>query len=77
MAYEGDTVDLTTFIVNGDHHAVRLVAPDGIQVDDNIKMNRGREYKLSFKASQHGVYTIVCDTHGPTMTANILVRPKS
>ena len=73
IAAEGDTVDLTTFIVNGDHHEVRIMAPDGIQVGDTVEMNRGREYKLSFMASQRGVYKLICDTHSPTMSANILV----
>ena len=77
MAYQGDTVDLTTFIVNGDIHSVRLAAPDGTQVGETAVMNRGREYNFSFKASQSGVYRLVCDTHSPNMSAKILVLPPS
>ncbi len=76
VAYEGDTVELTAFIVNGDHHETRLVAPDGTEIEA-IDMNRGREYKLAFEASQAGLYRLVCDTHAPTMAANITVLPRS
>lgn len=76
VAYQGDTVELTAFIVNGDHHNVRLVAPDGTEIEA-MEMNRGREYKLAFEASRAGIYRLVCDTHAPTMTANITVLPTS
>ena len=76
VAYEGDTVELTAFIVNGDSHNVRLVAPDGTEIEA-MEMNRGREYKLAFEASRAGIYRLVCDTHAPTMTANITVLPRS
>ena len=72
---QGDAVDLTAFVVNGDNHHNRLVATDGTQVGDAIDMNRGREYTISFTADQTGVYRLVCDTHGPSMTADILVLP--
>ncbi len=75
VVYEGDTVELTAFIVNGNHHHARLVAPDGTEIKA-IDMNRGREYKLAFEASQAGIYRLVCDTHAPTMTANITVLPR-
>ncbi len=75
VAYEGDTVELTAFIVNGDHHDTRLVAPDGTEIQA-MEMNRGREYKLAFEASQAGRYQLVCDTHAPTMAANITVLPR-
>ncbi|MCH8088328.1 MAG: hypothetical protein IIC81_10855 [Chloroflexi bacterium] len=73
--YEGDTVELTTFIVNGNYHFTRLVAPDGTEVDA-IEMNRGREYKLSFVADQAGTYQLICDTHAPTMRAYITAVPR-
>ena len=72
VAYEGDTVELTAFIVNGNHHNVRLVAPNGTEIKA-MEMNRGGEYKLAFEASRAGIYRLVCDTHAPTMTANIIV----
>ena len=74
---EGDTVDLTAFIVNGNHHESKLIAPDGSEVGEIIEMNRGREYHRSFKAEQAGVYLLVCETHAPSMTATITVLPSS
>jgi len=39
-------------------------------------LNRGREYQIRFTADKPGIYSLICDTHAPTMTANILVLPK-
>ena len=72
---EGDSVELKTFIINGNDHRVRILDPNGRQLQ-TVDMNRGREYILSFKADEVGVYKIVCDTHAPTMTANVIVLPK-
>jgi plastocyanin len=74
---QGDTVTLRTFVLNGDTHAVRLLAPDGSEVGDAEVWNRGREYNLTFTADQAGYYTLICDTHGPTMTTQILALPAS
>ena len=73
--FEGDSVNLHTFILNGNHHAVRVVDPDGTTVASVDDMNRGRDYNVSFKTEKAGVYKFICDTHGPTMTADILVLP--
>jgi len=72
---QGDTVDLTAFVVNGNNHQSKLIAPDGTVVGEVLEMNRGREYDFSFKAEQSGVYLLVCETHAPTMTATITVLP--
>ena len=72
---QGDTVELTTFVLNGDKHEVWVEAPDGSEVVQEFEMNRGREYEFSFTASQAGVYRLVCNTHEPTMTAYITVLP--
>lgn len=68
----GDTVSLRMFVVNGDTHVTWLEAPDGSKVDE-VTMNRGREYNLTFTADQAGYYTMHCDNHAPTMSAQILV----
>lgn len=70
----GDLINLRMFVVNGDIHATKLLAPDGSEVE-NFVMNRGREYQISFDADQAGYYSLVCDNHGPTMEAKILVKP--
>jgi plastocyanin len=46
-------------------------------VVQDIEMNRGRTYDLDFEATQAGVYQLVCSTHAPTMTADIVVIPQS
>jgi plastocyanin len=69
---QGDTVKLTTFIVNGDQHDVAVLAPDGQVVVPTAIWQRGREYQVSFVAEHEGTYHLKCFAHAPTMTANIL-----
>ena len=76
-AYQGDSIDLNIFMVNGNSHIVRVDGPDGSTVVPDIEMNRGREYNLEFDVTQAGVYKLICLTHTPTMTADILVLPTS
>jgi DNA-binding response OmpR family regulator len=37
---------------------------------------RGVEYRVSFVAEKVGTYKLSCETHAPTMTANILILPR-
>ena len=76
-AFQGDTIDLHTFILNGNSHTVRVEGPDGSTVVEDVEMNRGRTYDLKFDATQAGVYKLICLTHAPTMTADIVVLPTS
>ena len=76
VAYEGDTVALNFFIINGNTHSTWVEGPDGAEVVQELEMNRGREYSLSFAATKAGVYRLICNEHEPTMTANILVLPR-
>jgi plastocyanin len=39
-------------------------------------MNRGREYQISLRVTKAGVYRLICETHEPTMTAEIVVLPR-
>lgn len=73
---QGDTVKLTTFLVNGDEHEVRIVSPDGREVIAKTTWNRGREYEASFVAEKLGSYQLVCSTHAPTMSATFVVLPR-
>lgn len=72
----GDTVTLNIFVVNGDEHEVRLLAPNGKVVAPKAALNRGQEYRFTFVAEQTGTYQLRCSTHAPTMTASILVLPR-
>jgi plastocyanin len=73
---QGDTVTLTAFVVNGDHHDVAVLAPDGQVVVPTAIWQRGREYQVSFVAERAGTYHLKCFAHAPTMTATILVLPR-
>jgi plastocyanin len=77
IAFEGDSIDLHTFILNGNSHNVWVEDPDGSKVVEDIEMNRGRDYNLEFEATKAGVYKLICSTHAPTMTAEIVVIPQS
>lgn len=72
---KGDTVTLNVFVVNGDAHEVRVVAPDGREVVPKTTWNRGREYRVTFRADQAGSYALTCATHAPTMAATIMALP--
>ena len=76
-AFQGDKINLHTFILNGNSHTVRVEGPDGSTVVEDVEMNRGRTYNLKFDATQAGVYKLICITHEPTMTADIVVLPTS
>ena len=69
---QGDEVTLRFFGVNGDHHGISLIAPDGSTVVDHFDMSRGQEQLLTFTADQLGHYKLNCGNHSPTMTADIL-----
>jgi plastocyanin len=73
---QGDTVTLTAFVVNGDHHDVAILAPDGQVVVPTAIWQRGRQYEVSFVAEHAGTYHLKCFAHAPTMTATILVQPR-
>ncbi len=74
--HQGDTVALTVFVANGDHHEVQVTAPDGRVLVPKSTWDRGREYRASFVAEKPGTYRLNCLTHAPTMTATILVLPR-
>lgn len=73
---QGDTVNLSVFVVNGDEHEVQITAPDGSEVMSRTKWNRGREYKVSFVAKEVGPYQLTCSIHAPTMSATFLSLPR-
>ena len=76
VANQGDTLDLHVFVLNGNTHETRIEDPDGNIVGDIVVMNRGREYDLSASLESAGVYRLICSTHAPTMTAEIVVSPR-
>lgn len=73
---QGDKVNLTVFVVNGDEHENWITDPDGRQVVAKTALKRGREYQLSFIAEKVGPYQLTCSSHAPTMAATFLVLPR-
>jgi plastocyanin len=73
---QGDTVNLTAFVVNGDEHEVWVTDPRGREVVAKTKWNRGRQYEVSFVAEKVGPYQLTCSSHAPTMAATFLVIPR-
>ena len=67
---------LQVLVVNGDKHEVGVLVPDGQVVVPKATWNRGVDYRVSFVAEKVGTYQLSCETHAPTMTANILVLPR-
>ena len=68
----GEQVRLEIVGINGAMHGTRLVSPSGVVVD-TIVVTRGRMTILTFSADEAGFWQLVCDTHPPAMTADILV----
>jgi plastocyanin len=77
MVLQGDKVTARIFIINGDKHTTWVEGPDGAEVVKEQEQNRGREYVVTFTASQVGHYTLICNEHDPTMRAVITVLPRS
>ena len=73
---QGDSIMLSVFIANGDHHEVRLTDPDDEAIITKATWDRGREYTAFFEARKLGKYLLTCGTHAPSMTATILVLPR-
>src|SRR5262245_16373564 len=73
--YQDDSIMLSVFIANGDHHQVRLTDPDGRVVLQSPTWDRGREYTKFFQVEKVGDYHLECALHRPSMTATITVLP--
>ncbi len=74
--FQGDTVKLVLFVVNGDVHADRIEDPDGQIVVAEQTHNRGRQYTMSFVAEEAGVYQLRCKEHAEAMRLLITVIPR-
>ncbi len=74
--FQGDTVKLVLFVVNGDIHIDHIEDPDGQIVVSAETHNRGRQYTMSFVAEKAGVYQLRCATHAEAMRSLITVIPR-
>ena len=70
--YQGDEVTLQVVGINGAEHAVSI---EGYNLKYVVK--RGEITTVSFKASKAGIFEIICHHHRPSMTAQLIVLPRS
>ncbi len=70
---QGDSIMLSVFIANGDHHEVQLTDPDGEKIIAKTTWDRGREYTAFFQTRKVDTYRLECGTHARSMTATIVV----
>ena len=69
---EGSVVTLEIVGVNGAKHDVELEGHD-----QRTTIKRGEVATLTFTAGDAGMYRLVCHTHPPNMTAQMIVLPSS
>lgn len=69
---QGDDVTLQFVGINGASHPTTIEG-----YDQAFTLKRGDVHNVSFKADKAGVFRIICSTHGPTMTSELVVLPKS
>ena len=69
---EGDEVTLEFIGINGASHPTTIEAYGQV-----FELKRGHVQKVTFTADKPGRHSIVCATHQPTMTSELIVAPKN
>lgn len=69
---QGDEVTLEILGVNGAQHTSHI---EGYDIDFTIR--RGQLTTVTFVVDKAGTFRIVCDTHTPAMTAQLVVLPRA
>ena len=68
---QGDEVTLEILGVNGAQHPSMIEG-----YDIGFMVRRGQVTRIKFTADKAGIFTIVCNVHRPTMTAQLVVLPR-
>jgi plastocyanin len=68
---EGDEVTLEFVGINGASHPTTIEA-----YGQSFELKRGHVHKVTFTADKPGRHSIICSTHQPTMTSELIVSPK-
>ncbi len=68
---QGDTVNLEIIGINGARHDAEI---EGYV--DSFVVERGKLTSLSFVADKAGVFKLICHTHQPAMTGELVVLPR-
>ena len=67
---KGDGVTLQIVGINGSKHETELEGHD-----QRLTVKRGEISTMRFTAGEPGVYRLICKTHAPNMTAQMVVLP--
>ncbi len=68
---EGDAVTLEFVGINGAAHPTSIAA-----FGQTFTVKRGQAHRTTFTADKVGVFGIICGTHGPSMSGELIVMPK-
>lgn len=68
---EGDEVTLEFVGINGASHPTTIAA-----FGQTLTVKRGMANRITFVADKPGVHGIICDTHRPSMSGELIVQPK-
>ena len=68
---EGDEVTLEFVGINGATHATTIAA-----FGQTFTLTRGQAHRVTFTADKAGIFGIVCSTHKPSMSGELIVMPK-
>lgn len=68
---EGDEVTLEFVGINGAAHPTTIAA-----FGQTFVVQRGQAHRVTFTADKAGIFGIVCGTHKPSMSGELIVMPK-
>lgn len=68
---EGDEVTLEFVGINGAAHPTSIAA-----FGQTFTVKRGHAHRVTFVADKAGIFGIVCSTHQPAMSGELIVMPK-
>jgi plastocyanin len=68
---EGDEVTLEFVGINGAAHPTTIAA-----FGQTFVVNRGEARRITFTADKAGIFGIICSTHQPSMSGELVVLPK-
>ncbi len=68
---EGDEVTLEFVGINGADHPTTIAA-----FGQTFTLKRGHAHRVTFTADKVGIFGIICSTHRPSMSGELIVMPK-
>jgi heme/copper-type cytochrome/quinol oxidase subunit 2 len=72
VVHQGDEVTLDFVGINGASHPTEIKG-----LDKAFTLKRGHVVRVEFKAERPGTYSVICNTHVPSMRAEIVVLPRT